>query len=169
MDARESARRFLGHGGADHRGRTLAAILAWPDARLEAEHDFIQWLFPLETASPVNPEAPVPTRADFTALADDPAVLDGARAAYARMLAFYGLRRDGAGRVVRDEPWRGGVWADAATHNDRRLTRMLHSLALLGLREEAAALLAALEALMAECRGARGAEPLAHWRRALRA
>lgn len=168
MDARESARRFLGHGGTDHRGRTLAAILAWPDARLEAEHDFIQWLFPLETPSPVNPEAPVPTRADFAALAADPAVLDGARAAYARMLSFYGLRRDGDGRVVRDEPWRGGVWADAATHNDRRLTRMLHALALLGLREEADALLAALEALMAECRGARGAEPLAHWRRALR-
>jgi 2-octaprenyl-6-methoxyphenol hydroxylase len=32
----------------------------------------------------------------------------------------------------------------------------------------AEALLAALEALMAECRGVGGAEPLAHWRRALR-
>jgi hypothetical protein len=162
-------RDFLGRGGADHRGRTLKELLGWPDARLESEHDFIQWLFPLDTPSPVNPLAPVPSRADFAALARDAAVREGSRAAFARMLAFYGLRRDdAAGRVAKAATWSGKDWAQHATHNDLRLTRILRSLTLLGLRDEAGALLAALEELVLEGRGAQRAQvPLAHWREAV--
>jgi hypothetical protein len=43
--------------GMDDAGRTLSAILASDVETLEAEHDFIQWLFPLPERSPVNPEA----------------------------------------------------------------------------------------------------------------
>jgi len=170
MDDAARVRDFLGRGGADHRGRTLMEILGWPDARLEGEHDFIQWLFPLDTPSPVNPHAPVPSRAAFAALARDAAVLEGSRAAFARMLAFYGLRREEAeGGVAKAATWNGKDWAQHATHNDLRLTRILRSLTLLGLRDEAHALLAALEALLLECRGAQRAQvPLGYWREAVR-
>lgn len=166
----ERARDFLGRGGTDHRGRRLDEILGWPDARLEREHDFIQWLFPMETPSGVNALAAVPTREDFAQLTLDAAVLAGARAALARMLSFYGLSRDASGAVVRAGQGRERCadWATQATHNDLRLTRILRSLGLLGLHDEARALLEALEALLAEYRGAERALPLRFWREAVR-
>ncbi len=36
---------FLRGAGRDGRGRRLADVLAFDDARIEAVHDFIQWLF----------------------------------------------------------------------------------------------------------------------------
>src|SRR6266571_4801991 len=38
-------------GGPDAGGRMLAEILAWNDERLEAVHDFIQWVFPTRQPS----------------------------------------------------------------------------------------------------------------------
>jgi len=43
----------------DDRGRYLSEIQEWPDDRLEAVHDFIQWMFPLAERSGANPEAPI--------------------------------------------------------------------------------------------------------------
>ena len=50
--------------GTDHRSRTLTEVQGFSAERLEYEHDFIQWLFPLVTASPVNPEAPTVSERD---------------------------------------------------------------------------------------------------------
>ena len=38
---------FYRGNGRDHRGRSLAEIVAWSDAMLESVHDYIQWMFPL--------------------------------------------------------------------------------------------------------------------------
>src|SRR6185437_16980358 len=59
-------------GGCDDRRRRLAEILAWSDARLEAVHDYIQWIFPLPEASGANPSAPVLSQADIAAFGADP-------------------------------------------------------------------------------------------------
>lgn len=48
---------FYRDGAQDDCGRTLAKILSWPDDRLEAVHDFIQWMFPLPERSGANPAA----------------------------------------------------------------------------------------------------------------
>ena len=53
---------YLG-GAPDDRGRTLAEILRQDDAWLESTHDFVQWLFPLDRPSGVNPSAPLLTGA----------------------------------------------------------------------------------------------------------
>ena len=50
---------FLRGTGCDGRGRRLADVLAFDDARIEGVHDFIQWLFPLAEASRAVPGAPV--------------------------------------------------------------------------------------------------------------
>jgi Opioid growth factor receptor (OGFr) conserved region len=50
---------FLSGGAPDNEGRTLSDIQQWSDQRLEAVHDFIQWMFPLMEPIPVNPDAPV--------------------------------------------------------------------------------------------------------------
>src|SRR5687767_14960180 len=56
-------------GGRDSAGRTLDEILAWDDDRLEAIHDYIQWLFPTRQPSGVNPFAPLVTDATVRAFA----------------------------------------------------------------------------------------------------
>jgi len=44
----------------DALGRQLDEILAWPDSRLEASHNYIQMLFPLPEGSPYNSEVSLP-------------------------------------------------------------------------------------------------------------
>jgi hypothetical protein len=129
-------------GGLDPSGRTLAGILAWDDQRLEAVHDYIQWLFPTRQPSAVNPFAPLVTDATVAAFDGDPALRGGLRQAFERMLVFYGLTRSADGVAIDPSrfPARSRVWLNPGNHNHLRLTRIMDSLATLGLREDAAAL-----------------------------
>jgi hypothetical protein len=129
-------------GGGDAAGRTLDQILAWDDERLEAVHDYIQWLFPLPEPSPVNPVAPVVRAETVDAFARDATLRARLGVALDRMLRFYGLHRRAA-RIEIDStrfPARAAVWLQAGNHNHLRLTRVMRSLATLGLRDDALAL-----------------------------
>jgi hypothetical protein len=134
-------------GGTDHKGRTLPEILEWPDLQLELTHDYIQWLFPTASPSAVNRSAPLVTPATSAAFAKQPALRDRLLEALDRMLTFYGLRRstaaDGSVTIEPDPklfPLRAGEWLHAGSHNHLRLTRIMQSLASLGLPGEARAL-----------------------------
>ena len=126
-------------GGRDGEGRTLSDILSWNDDRLEAVHDYIQWLFPTRQPSGVNPFAPLVTDGTAAAFAADVVLRDRLRLALDRMLVFYGLARKGpriqidAGRFA----LRSRVWLRPGNHNHLRLTRMMQSLAELGLPGDA--------------------------------
>jgi Opioid growth factor receptor (OGFr) conserved region len=129
-------------GGRDTEGRTLDQILDWDDGRLEGMHDYIQWLFPTRQPSGVNPYAPLVTDATAGAFARTDILRANLRRAFERMLVFYGLRWND-GSVEIDEgrfAVRGRVWLHAGNHNHLRLTRIMDSLAALGLRTEARAL-----------------------------
>ena len=142
----------------DDRGRSLADILAWDDARLEAVHDYIQWVFPLPERSAFNPGAPLLTDADIAAFHDHPALHVALCKSLARMRAFYGLPGGKA---------RQAAWLTPGNHNLLRLSRILRCLHLLGLEHESHALLRDLEALYKAGAGAViGAETLGYWRRA---
>jgi hypothetical protein len=133
-------------GGTDDRGRTRDEMHAWPDDRLEAVHDYIQWMFPTVQASAVNPSAPLVRQVTIDAFDRDPALRDRLRRSLDRMLDFYGLRRVDAGGGVRIEidesrfAARAANWLHPGNHNHLRLTRIMESLATLGLPEEARAL-----------------------------
>lgn len=129
-------------GGRDSQGRTLDQILAWDDLRLEAVHDYIQWLFPTRQPSGVNPLAPLVTDATVRAFAREHQLRDALQRAFDRMLGFYGLRRSG-GRIEPDPSRfedRARTWLSAGNHNHLRLTRIMDSLATLELIEDARAL-----------------------------
>jgi hypothetical protein len=129
-------------GGVDAAGRRLDEILNWDDDRLEDVHDYIQWIFPTRQPSGVNPFAPLVTDVTSKAFAADAALRAKLRESLDRMLAFYGLRRHD-GRIEIDDarfPARSANWLRAFNHNHLRLTRMMDSLAALGLREDARAL-----------------------------
>jgi hypothetical protein len=129
-------------GGPDSEGRTLDEILGWDDERLEAVHDYIQWLFPTRQPSGVNPSAPLATDEAARAFTRESALRDRLRRSFERMLAFYGLRQNGP-RVEMDDrrfPGRAHVWLHPGNHNHLRLTRIIDSLSTLGLPAEARAL-----------------------------
>jgi hypothetical protein len=129
-------------GGRDAAGRTLDEILAWDDDRLEAVHDYIQWLFPTRQPSGVNPFAPLVIDETVRTFVADELLRARLRHALERMLAFYGLRRHGS-RIDIDAarfPARAPTWLNPGNHNHLRLTRMMDSLSALGLRDDALAL-----------------------------
>jgi hypothetical protein len=158
--------RFYRGETADDRGRTLDAILAWDDGRLEAVHDYIQWLFPLDEPSRFNASAPLLTAADRAAFRQ-PALAANLRRALERMLAFYGfaLQPTTPPRVTRSDRWpdQAAVWLHAGNHNLLRLTRIIRSLALLGQPELSRAL---YDGLRTECEGRVTAVTLEYWKEA---
>ncbi len=101
---------FLRGSGRDGRGRLLADVLAFGDARIEAVHDFIQWLFPLAEPSRAVPGAPVLTPAEASAIRDDPQARAGVQAGLERMARFY-ADTDG--------------WLVGFDHNHLRITRII--------------------------------------------
>jgi hypothetical protein len=134
--------------GPDDRGRFLEHVLAASDSWLEAEHDYIQWLFPLRERSGAVPSSPVldgPAIAAFRARADLRAAL---RRALDRMLAFYGFVRNDTTIVPGDAfAERSRVWLMPVSHNYLRLTRIITSLRLLGDDAGAQALFACLQTI----------------------
>jgi hypothetical protein len=132
-------------GGRDDEGRTLNEILAWPDAELEAVHDFIQWLFPLPEESGANPYAPVLDAATIDTFHQSEELQQQLRQSFQRMLRFYGLEFEaGIVRHVANFGARSSNWLSPGNHNHLRLTRILRSIRVLGLVAESDALFHAL-------------------------
>ncbi len=138
-------------GGRDDGGRTLDEIRAASDEWLEATHDYIQWVFPLPERSAFNPYAPRLTPTDITAFLQEEPLQERIVAMTGRMLDFYGLTAEGdlhGAPVVKPAPGfdeQAGRWITPGNHNFLRLSRILRSLALLGLQPVARAILNALE------------------------
>ena len=101
---------FLRGTGRDGRGRRLADVIAFDDARIEAVHDFIQWLFPSAEASRAVPGAPVLGVLEAAAIRGDPQAQAGLRAGLERMARFY-ADTDG--------------WLTGYDHNHLRITRII--------------------------------------------
>jgi hypothetical protein len=137
--------RFYRGAGADHRGRFLEDVLRWDDEALEAVHDYIQWLFPVDEPSMFNPHAPLVSAADRDAFRRDSGLAANLGRSFDRMLAFYGFQAQQIGAeldVNRAVSWthRSAVWLNPGNHNYLRLTRILRSLMLLGQPQLARAL-----------------------------
>ncbi|QIX01107.1 hypothetical protein AMS68_006624 [Peltaster fructicola] len=133
--------------GSDPRGRKLNDILAWPDRDLEYSHDYIQNLFPLPEGSAFNHAIWIVSEKDYEAFRQRPELRSSFSKAFDRICTFYGLKceagpdSNGALRVVRasDFDEAKGVWLSRFNHNHLRITRILRSLRVLGLSEQAAA------------------------------
>ncbi|HEX7914646.1 opioid growth factor receptor-related protein [Rudaea sp.] len=142
-DSNEASARifaFYLHDQPDNRGRRLADILARGDDWLERTQGYVQWLFPLPEPSGSNPHAPWLDSETIAAFRANEVMRDRLRSAYLRMLRFYGLR-ERTWHVEKGENWddRKTKWATAPTHNNLRITRILRSMCLLGLRTDAEA------------------------------
>jgi hypothetical protein len=132
---------FYSGQGLDHRGRPLAEVQQWPDEKLEAVHDYIQWMFPLREPSAFNPQAPLLDEETIQAFRSRPDLQEYLRASFIRMLRFYGLDLVSVPRLEVVEAGnfteRSSDWLIPYNHNHLRITRILKSLRTLGLEHEA--------------------------------
>jgi hypothetical protein len=158
---------FLRGRRADWAGRWLADIRTWNDTRLEDDHHYIQWLFPLTTESEAV-FAPVLREYEVTEIRRDEHLQRELVASLRQMLAFYGFALSSEGGrplVAPSERYeeRQSVWMTPGNHNYRRISRILGSLTLLELGAYARAFLIALEALYSTPAGASAIDGAALW------
>lgn len=159
---------FYEGGGGDHRGRTLSDVHRFSVELLEYEHDFIQWLFPLRTPSPVNPEAPALSEQDIAQFRSNDALRIQVRQSFELMLDFYGLvmkEHDGNLTVQRSDTFnlRADNWLTPGNHNFLRITRILKSLTVLGQEDRARAFLECLSAIFDDYREVIGDRTWRFW------
>lgn len=128
-------------------GYTLDAILGWPDEDWELQHDFVQWLFATDQESMFNPDAPVLDAATIARFRADPLLRHRLRRSFDRWLSFCGIIHIDAGLAF-DRP-NPDVWG-RPNHNWLRITRVLRSLNLLGLNNEARAFFALLTTIRSQ-------------------
>lgn len=135
-------------------GKFLPDIWEYSDYQLEYKHDYIQLMFPIDTVSFANRKAPTVTKEDILSHKEDiPRIQENMRKSLVTMLAFYGLKFDeGGSKITVDDDFeeREKVWIRPRNHNYLRITRILKSLHLFGLTEEAKAFLFTLVELSAK-------------------
>jgi hypothetical protein len=127
---------FYGDVGQDAAGRTLREVLAQNFFWMEAEHDYIQWLFPNREPSNFNPDAPLLTDEDVAILsaaitAQQRPYFDNFHDAIDKWLAFLGIKVIGYFNVfdgfelTEDFEDRKYTWLEF-NHNALRITRFFH-------------------------------------------
>lgn len=156
-------------GQPNDKGVTLQDIWGWDDDRLEEQHDFIQWLFPIEKKG-VNPTAPPTNSATIEAFKKDKQLQGKMLKSFEVMLSFYGFSRSAKGKIIMEENFnqKGKNWLSIGNHNYRRITRILKSLRLHGLEKDAQAFLDVLtQVYYIHANQIGGDIPLSFWKSAL--
>jgi Opioid growth factor receptor (OGFr) conserved region len=142
---------FYSDTGPDNRGRFLREIQNWSDDELELTHDYIQWLFPLAERSSFNLNAPILNAYTINRFRSDADLRRRMQTSLVRMLAFYGLQMRATVPLsvacAESFPERAENWLSPSNHNHLRITRILKSLCLLGLEDQASAFFRFLEVL----------------------
>ena len=157
----------------DAAGRMIESVWSWGDERLEAVHDYVQWLFPLRERSGFNPDAPLLDDAAVEAFRSDARLGERLRVSLRLMLRFYGLRLEEDERrgvvVTKSDEYeeKKRNWLTRGNHNFLRLTRIIKSLALLGLSEHARALFRCLSDIYKEECERIGAVTYSYWEAAV--
>jgi Opioid growth factor receptor (OGFr) conserved region len=148
---------FYLNEGPDKQGRTLAQIWAMSDDELMDTHDVVQWLFPLAEPSKFNPTSPVLTDKQIAAFHDNARLRENLLKSFCRFMQVFGLSYiDGEVRQAAHKD----IWL-SLNHNWLRFSRILKSLTILGLHDEAMAFFQFLEKKVGN------APSMSYWRAAV--
>jgi hypothetical protein len=134
----------------DNRGRWLREIQSWDFSKLEAVHDYVQWLFPLRKRSPVNPAAPSLDQEAISEFRARPELRAELIRTLEVMLRFYGFSLAGSleePKVICSDDFepRAANWMTSGNHNHLRITRILGCLRALGCENYGEAFFRALQ------------------------
>lgn len=129
---------YRGMGKDDH-GRTLQQIVDFDVRQKESVHNYIQWLFPLRTATGNNLTAPLWTDEWIDIMKQDPIVRANLQISFESMLSFYGLTyTEDRSKIVRRDTFNTDApWLQFHDHNHLRISRILTSLCTLGFESDA--------------------------------
>lgn len=156
-------------GGPNDRGVTLEEIWRWDDATLESRHDFIQWLFPLREPSQFNPSAPLTDDQTIGAFQADKTLRDKMVHSLDVMLKFYGFERNEGIERGANFARQAKNWLHPGNHNYLRITRILTSLHLHGLGDEAKAFFKMLNVVYNTYPNEIGSKTFSFWKSAANA
>ena len=113
---------FLEEKSGDHQKRMISEIWGWSDDAWESEHDFIQWLFPLNEKSMAVPNAPVIREPEISWIKESETAQIALRRSADRYKIFLAGEK---------------YWKLSHNHNHLRITRVIKSLRLLSSDDEA--------------------------------
>jgi hypothetical protein len=158
------------------RGVTIESIWGWDHGQLEYEHTYIQWLFPLRDPSRAVPGSPTITEAEVGEFNRDPALRERVLRSLRCMLGFYGFTMIPAADAAEgvtiapapDFAAKSRSWLTPGNHNHLRITRILKSLCILGLQNEAREMFAALQRVYVTNADAIGSMTYEFWRKAVK-
>jgi Opioid growth factor receptor (OGFr) conserved region len=105
------------------------------DHYFEGCHDFVQWMFPLKEPSNFNPDAPLLTEEDILLFKSNPKLKENLKLSFLRFMKFIGLEYEPP-KFNELDNFNEEIFY-VANHNWLRFTRIIKSLTILGLREEA--------------------------------
>jgi hypothetical protein len=165
---------FLKGEGPDDKGRTIEEIHSWDNARLEATHDYIQWIFPLKLPSAYNLAAPLLNKDIIEIIQNDFVCRNNFQESFEIMLKFYGMmhdiNEDGVHLVGKNEDFEGRsqFWLTPNNHNLKRISRILECLMTVGHEEQANALFGFLKHLHMQNAGRMGPHAFNFWKHAMR-
>lgn len=157
-------------------GATIEEIWQWNHGQLEYVHSYIQWLFPLPETSWAVPDSPVLSTKDIERFRASPELRGRVARSLEVMLGFYGFRLGrlpeppGRPRIEPTEAFaeRARHWLTTGNHNFLRITRILRSLTLLGLGDEAAEFFAVLQRVYLKNSDRIGPVSYEYWKNAIR-
>ena len=104
--------------------------------QLELEHDYIQWMFPLNEVSGFNTDAPILTEEDIYKFTSSEKLMNTLAESFKVILKFYGFEIYDSINIMigfsTDFTERSKIWITPGNHNFLRITRILKCLILLG-------------------------------------
>ena len=164
MNMQERLYEFLRGNKKNYNRKSIYDIWEYSLEELETDHHYIQWLFPLQKRSVHNLLCPVVKDIrDFR----DPEIIRNMRKSFERMLDFYGLEyTDGQVRETIYFKESLKRWCTPKNHNFLRITRILKSLKLFGLKKEAVAFFMKLRSIYRERYRIIGKNTYLYWKEA---
>jgi hypothetical protein len=108
--------KFMEDKQADYDGRYLHEMWNYNDTKFDSVHDFIQWMFPLDTASKAVLNAPVLFEDEIYDIRESELAKRNLLKSAERFLNFL---------------YKTNNWENRRNHNHKRISRMISSLRLL--------------------------------------
>ena len=133
--------KFYENRAHDNFGRSLIEMQHYNHEQLENDHKYIQWMFPSSIKSVFNQSAPVLKRKDVEYIKQSEKIKENMKISLMVITDFLGLAKDYVENKYFVKNSRVEKWLTPENHNFIRLSRILRSLILFDLKDEAQLLL----------------------------
>ncbi|GHV09736.1 hypothetical protein FACS189485_22570 [Spirochaetia bacterium] len=152
----------------DNYGRSLDDMQHYNYEQLENIHDYIQWMFPLNKKSRVNLSAPVLNDKDILYIKDSNTIKQNMFASVLVITDFWGIGKEYSENKYCIKNDRVKTWLTPMNHNFLRISRVLKSLILFDMKNEAELLFKCFEDINNNGNKEIIGESFLHWKKAIK-